>query len=86
MISMFYLEKLHILLKDFYDLSHIRITVFDETQVELISYPEEVAPYCAVIRSVPEGLNACKSCDQNACRLASKRQGTHVYRCHAGLT
>ena len=85
-ISMFNLEKLHILLRDFYDLSHIRITVFDENQVELISYPAEVASYCAVIRSVPEGLAACKDCDQNACHLASKRQGTHVYKCHAGLT
>ena len=86
MISIFNLERLHILLKDFYELSHIRITVFDENQVELISYPAEVAPYCAVIRSVPEGLEACRTCDSNACRLASKRRGTHIYRCHAGLT
>ena len=86
MISIFNLEKLHILLKDFYDLSHIRITVFDENREELISYPREVAPYCAMIRSVPEGLAACRACDQNACRLASKKQGTHIYRCHAGLT
>ena len=86
MISIFNLEKLHILLKDFYDLSHIRITVFDETQTELISYPEDVAPYCAVIRSVPDGLRACRNCDQEACRHASGRRGTYIYHCHAGLT
>ena len=86
MISIFDLEKLHVLLKDFYELSKIRITVFDENQTELIAYPKEVAPYCAVIRSVPEGLAACRTCDRNACLKASRRRGTYVYRCHAGLT
>ena len=48
MISIFDLEKLRGLLKDFYAISHIRITVFDENRNELVSYPEKVAPYCAV--------------------------------------
>ena len=86
MNSVFNLEKLQILLKDFYDISHIRITIFDETQSELISYPEEVPPYCSVIRSAPEGLAACRACDQEACRHASGRRGTYIYHCHAGLT
>ena len=44
MISIFDLEKLRGLLRDFYEISHIRITVFDENRNELVSYPEEVAP------------------------------------------
>lgn len=86
MISIFDLEKLQILLRDFYELSHIRITVFDENMTELISYPANVAPYCSVIRSVREGLDACMACDRKACSAASRRRGTYVYRCHAGLT
>ena len=50
MISVFDLEKLRGILKDFYEISHIRITVFDENRNELVSYPTAVAPYCAVIR------------------------------------
>ena len=45
MVSIFDLEKLRGLLKDFYAISHIRITVFDENLNELVSYPDKVAPF-----------------------------------------
>ena len=86
MISVFDLEKLRGILKDFYEISHIRITVFDENLTELVSYPEKVAPYCAVIRGTSKGFDACMDCDREACKTAEKKHSTHVYRCHAGLT
>lgn len=86
MISIFDLEKLRGLLKDFYAISHIRITVFDENLTELVSYPEKVAPYCAVIRGTSKGFDACMACDREACQRAAKKHSTHIYRCHAGLT
>ena len=86
MISIFDLEKLQGLLKDFYEISHIRITVFNENMVELVSYPEKVAPYCAVIRGTSRGFDACMACDREACQRAAKKHSTHIYRCHAGLT
>lgn len=86
MISIFDLEKLRGLLKDFYAISHIRITVFDENLNELVSYPEKVAPYCAVIRGTSRGFDACMACDREACQRVSKKHSTHIYRCHAGLT
>ena len=86
MISIFDLEKLRELLRDFYEISHIRITVFDENRNELVSYPDEVAPYCAVIRGTLQGFEACMRCDREACEKAAKMHSTHIYRCHAGLT
>lgn len=86
MISIFDLEKLRGLLKDFYAISQIRITVFDENLTELVSYPEKVAPYCAVIRGTSKGFDACMDCDREACKTAEKKHSTHIYRCHAGLT
>ncbi len=86
MISIFDLEKLRGLLKDFYAITRIRITVFDENLTELVSYPEKVAPYCAVIRGTSMGFDACMACDRKACRTAAKKHSTHIYRCHAGLT
>ena len=85
-ISVFDLKKLEGLLRDFYEISRIRITVFDERMNELVSYPAEVASYCQVIRNTPAGLEACLDCDRRACRQAASKQGTYVYRCHAGLT
>lgn len=86
MISIFDLEKLRGLLKDFYAISHIRITVFDENLNELVSYPDKVAPYCTVIRGTSKGFDACMACDREACQRAAKKHSTHIYRCHAGLT
>lgn len=86
MISIFDLEKLLGLLMDFYAISHIRITVFDENLNELVSFPEKVAPYCAVIRGTSKGFDACMACDREACQRAAKKHSTHIYRCHAGLT
>lgn len=86
MLSVFDVEQLRALLRDFYALSHIRITVFDENRSELVSYPEKVAPYCAVIRGTSKGLDACMICDREACEKAAQQHGTYIYRCHAGLT
>lgn len=46
MISSFDIAKLHSLLKDFYQLTKIRITVFDDSFRELTSYPDEIADFC----------------------------------------
>ena len=86
MASLFDLEKLASLLRDFYQITSIRITVFDENMRELISYPDRVAPYCEVIRGSGRGFSACMACDRAACQTAGKKKGTHIYRCHAGFT
>ncbi len=86
MISIFDIDKLYDLLRDFYEISHIRITVFDENRTELVSYPADVAPYCRVIRGTLRGFEACMDCDRCACDAASKKHSTYIYRCHAGLT
>ena len=45
MISAFNTIKLRHLLKDFYQITHIRITVFDENRTEIVSYPDQIAPF-----------------------------------------
>lgn len=86
MITFFDLEKLRKLLRDFYEISRIRITVFDENLNELVSYPEDIPPFCQLIRSCSEGMEACRLCDEKACAAAARRKKTHIYQCHAGLT
>jgi len=86
MVSVFDLEKLSGLLKDFYEITKIRITVFDSERNELVSYPEKRPPVCALIRSCSEGSAACSDCDRKACESAAKHKSLRLYRCHAGLT
>ena len=85
MISVFDVEKLRELMQDFYAITGIRITVFDDSMRELVAYPAAVAPYCALIRESKEGLSACMDCDRQGCRAAAGKKSTHVYRCHAGF-
>lgn len=86
MISSFDLTKLNSLLKDFHTLTRIRITVFDDSFHELAACPEQIAPFCQIIRSDEEGAFQCHLCDQKACETASRRRTLYTYQCHAGLT
>ena len=51
MLSSFNYEKLNAILRDFYTLTGIRITIFDEELNELTSCPQEMAGICRYIRS-----------------------------------
>lgn len=86
MVSVFDLEQLHSLLQDFHRITNIRITVFDQDLNEVVSYPENCARFCSLIRSSVAGRAACAKCDREACAAAVRGNRTHIYRCHAGLT
>ena len=86
MISSFDLTKLKLLLKDFHDMTKIRITVFDDSFHELAACPEQLAPFCRIIRSDADAAAQCHHCDAKACEIAANRRTLYTYRCHAGLT
>jgi len=86
MVSVFNLKELEHLLEDFYRITQIRITVFDDRFQEIVSYPDSRPTFCQMIRSCEEGRKACAKCDAEACAYAAKQNKTHIYRCHAGLT
>lgn len=86
MISTFNLDKLKKLLKDFYTITQIRITVFNDSFQELVAYPEERSSFCRLLRQDPAACAACDASDRRACETASRRSSTYIYRCHAGLT
>lgn len=85
MISSFNIEKLTSMLRDFYTVTRIRITVFDEKFREIAAFPKEIAPFCQLIRTDETAASMCAACDRDACRTAAKRHGIYVYQCHAGL-
>ena len=85
MISSFNIEKLTSMLRDFYIVTQIRITVFDENFHEIAAFPKEIAPFCQLVRTDPAARSMCERCDRNACQTAAKRRGIYIYQCHAGL-
>ena len=86
MLSAFDINKLNLLLKDYYQFTHIRITIFDDAFHEITSYPEKIAPVCQYIRTNPTAASNCHACDIFACKKAKNRRDPYVYQCHAGLT
>lgn len=86
MISTFDTEKLLVMLKDFYNLTRIQITIFDENYREIVSYPEHIASLCQLIRKNKKGAAACRECDIDACKTAARKRSPYIYQCHAGLT
>ena len=86
MIASFDMQQLNSILADFYKVTSIRITVFDDEFHELAAYPPERAKLCRLIRRCPAGAEACARCDRDACETVAKRHTSYLYRCHAGLT
>lgn len=86
MVSTFNIEKLYEMLQDFYNLTKIRITVFDETFQELAAYPENVPQVCELIRQDERGWEACMACDERAFKMAASQKTPYTYQCHIGLT
>lgn len=86
MDAFFDLHELERVLRDFYTVLQIRITIFDTEQREIVSYPRTLPSYCQRIRQTPIGREGCRQCDAEACRRAKELGSAHIYTCHAGLT
>ena len=86
MKSNFDILRLKELLKDFYAVIGIRISIFDDEFCRVAEYPENPPAFCATIRKKPSGLEDCMKCDRAAFIRASKGGEAHTYLCHAGLT
>ena len=85
MVSSFNLEKLTSLLRDFYTVTHIRITVFDDKFKEIAAFPDSRAAFCQLVRTDSHANSMCSLCDEKACKIAAKKHGIYIYQCHAGL-
>ena len=79
------LEKMQSLLKDFYNLTQMKICIYDSEENELCFYPEKFSPFCSLLRE-DENMNLkCKACDKNAFSICKKTRKQYFYTCHAGL-
>lgn len=85
MLSPFNIDKLTSLLRDFYNVTRIRITVFDGSFYEIAAYPKEAGPFCQLIRTDASARPMCDLCGRDACMASAKKRGLQIRQCHAGL-
>lgn len=79
------IQKMQELLHDFYNLTGIRICLYDSAEEELCSYPEKHTEFCRHVRNNPALDMRCSECDRLAFATCKKTHKRHVYTCHAGL-
>ena len=79
------LQKMQELLRHFYNLTNIKICIYDNSENELCFYPEKLSPFCQLLRSDPDMDNRCKTCDRKAFSECKKNREQYLYTCHAGL-
>lgn len=73
------------LLHDFFNLTGIKICIYDSAENELCYYPEKLSPFCRLLREDPARDEACRACDRRAFAACKKSHRRAVYTCHAGL-
>ena len=73
------------LMEDFYVLTGIRITLFDDNYNEMISYPKDKSAFCTYMRQNEKSNIKCRESDIIAFKECQKTKKLSIYKCHAGL-
>ncbi len=77
-------NKISRLLQDFYNYTHLPISLFD-ADYKCLAYAQKNTNFCTHISSYPEIKKNCDSSTAYYLEEAKKRGETVIYRCHAGI-
>lgn len=77
--------EINSILKDFYNISGIRISIHDTEFNEIYSYPKTKAPFCLKMQENGEILKDCLKNDADAFSKVRKSGEVYIYKCHRGL-
>lgn len=74
------------IMKDFYNVTHVRSSIYDGNYTKILSYPTEHTSICAIMHDNPDTNLHCKESNLQAFKKCRQEQKTLVYTCHLGLT
>lgn len=75
--------ELESLLKSFYLVSDMSMTIFDSNGNIIISYPKRKSPFCTLVEN--KSSNKCRACDIKAMETCNKTGKMYIYKCWCGL-
>ncbi len=81
----FNIEILKEVLKNFYSISKITMSIWDSNFNQLAFYPKPMALICEKVKSCSAGKRKCLDFDIAACNKAACTKGTYIFTCHIGL-
>lgn len=73
------------ILKDFYDVSGIRISIHDTEFNEIYSYPKEATYFCKCLQEIGSVKKDCEKNDHDAFLKVKNSGEVYVYKCRRGL-
>lgn len=85
MLINFNVSKLDDLLYDFYNLTGLRISIWDADFHQLSFQPKELCNFCRLVKSSPSGKHRCFQSDKEICAACARSGMPETHYCHAGL-
>ena len=73
------------LLKDFHNVSGLRISIYSPDLKEKFAYPQTALPFCSLIWQNKKAKDRCVFGNFNALEMAKRTKKPYVYECHCGL-
>lgn len=80
------MEELKTATKDFYNMTGIKIVLYDEQRRHLHTYPEEMCDFCRTVRKSSTLAEKCLDCDRLGFDTCDNTRKPYIYRCHMGLS
>ena len=78
-------EEMEQLMKAFYEVSGIRLVLFDPEFNEVTAYPREGCRFCRMMKACGWTRRKCNYADRQALKKSAQNNAPVVYKCHAGL-
>ncbi len=78
-------QEVNAILKDFYEISGIRISIHDTEFNEIYSYPNQALAFCRCLQQKEEVLKDCRKNDRDAFTRVETTGEVYVYKCRRGL-
>ena len=73
------------MLKELYQISGFRISVYDTEWREIASYPQQLSDFCSCIHKKPDAKKICIHNDRLAFQSVKQSGEPYIYRCQFGL-
>lgn len=79
-------NRLRELIRAYYNLTHIRVAVYNPDFEEILAYPEEYTPFCHMLQSNERACAQCECSAAKMCKTCTVTHETIIEQCHMGLT
>lgn len=73
------------ILKQFYEITGLKVTVFGSHHEVLAEFPKTHCAFCAFLNQSKEGKELCENSNWQAFDICKESKKIYIYTCHAGL-